>query len=83
MGRMRPPEVPEQPVPLILEGDLMKLMDACKGNTFENRRDTAILTRSEPKATSSLHEAPFVRVETLAAARDQTCPARHHHANTG
>ena len=43
MERMRPPEVPEQPVPLIVEADLAKLIDACKGNTFENRRDTAIL----------------------------------------
>ena len=43
MERMRPPEVPEQPVPLIVEADLAKLIDACTGNTFENRRDTAIL----------------------------------------
>ena len=41
--RMRPPSVPEQPVPLISEADLVALLAACKGNTFENRRDTAIL----------------------------------------
>jgi site-specific recombinase XerD len=43
MERMRPPAVPEQPVPLIPETDLAALLAACKGNTFENRRDTAIL----------------------------------------
>jgi site-specific recombinase XerD len=43
MERMRPPAVPEQPVPLISEADLVALLAACKGNTFENRRDTAIL----------------------------------------
>jgi site-specific recombinase XerD len=43
MERMRPPTVPEQPVPLIAETDLAALLAACKGNTFENRRDTAIL----------------------------------------
>lgn len=43
MERMRPPAVPEQPVPLIAETDLTALLAACKGNTYENRRDTAIL----------------------------------------
>lgn len=43
MERMRPPAVPEQPVPLIAEDDLVKLVAACKGTTFENRRDEAIV----------------------------------------
>ena len=43
MERMRPPAVPEQPVPLISETDLVALLAVCKANTFENRRDTAIL----------------------------------------
>jgi site-specific recombinase XerD len=43
MERMRPPLVPEQPVPLIAETDLAKLVAACKGNTYENRRDTALV----------------------------------------
>src|SRR4051812_22687562 len=43
MERMRPPAVPEQPVSLIAEQELVALLAACKGNTFENRRDTAIL----------------------------------------
>jgi site-specific recombinase XerD len=41
--RMRPPAIPEQPVPVITDDDLRALLDACKGNTFENRRDTALI----------------------------------------
>jgi site-specific recombinase XerD len=43
MERMRPPMVPEQPVDVLSDDELRALLDACKGNTFENRRDTALL----------------------------------------
>lgn len=43
MARMRPPKVPEQPVPVISEDDLSRLLATCRGNTFFNRRDMAIL----------------------------------------
>jgi len=43
MDRMRPPSVPEQPVPIITDVHLEALLATCKGNTFENRRDLAIL----------------------------------------
>ncbi|MCU1483233.1 MAG: integrase family protein [Subtercola sp.] len=43
MERMSPPAVPEQPVPIIGEDDLTRLLASCKGNTFENRRDSAII----------------------------------------
>ena len=42
-GWMRPPTVPEQPVPILTEDDLTKLLATCKGDTFENRRDNAII----------------------------------------
>lgn len=41
--RMRPPAVPEQPVPVFTEEELARLLATCKGNTFENRRDAAII----------------------------------------
>jgi len=41
--RMRPPAVPEQPVPVFSEDELARLLATCKGNTFENRRDLAIM----------------------------------------
>ncbi len=43
MARMKPPKVPEVPVPVIPDEDLKKLLKACSGSGFEERRDTAIL----------------------------------------
>jgi site-specific recombinase XerD len=43
MEKMRPPAVPEQPVDVFTDDELRRLLDAAKGNTFENRRDTAML----------------------------------------
>lgn len=43
MARMRPPAVPEQPVDVLTDDEISRLLAACRGNTFENRRDTAIL----------------------------------------
>jgi len=43
MERMSPPAVPEQPVPVLLEEELVRLLATCKGATFENRRDEAII----------------------------------------
>jgi integrase len=40
---MKPPAVPEQPVPVLDEDDLARLIATCKGNTFEQRRDNAIV----------------------------------------
>jgi integrase len=43
METMSPPSVPEQPVPVLDLQQLSALLASCKGNTFENRRDTAII----------------------------------------
>lgn len=43
MARMRPPHVPEQPVPILTDEELRRLLDAATGTNFEARRDTAIL----------------------------------------
>jgi len=43
MARMRPPKVPEQPVPVLSLDEQRRLLAACEGRTFEDRRDTAIL----------------------------------------
>jgi len=43
MARMRPPIVPDKPVPIVPEGTLKRLFQLCAGNTFEARRDTALL----------------------------------------
>jgi site-specific recombinase XerD len=43
MARMRPPIIPEQPVPIVPEDGLRRLLAACAGRGFEARRDTAII----------------------------------------
>jgi len=43
MARMRPPIVPEQPVPVIPADGLRRLLKACEGKGFEARRDTALV----------------------------------------
>lgn len=43
MAKMKPPRIPEQPPQVLDPGDLQKLLKACQGNGFEERRDTAII----------------------------------------
>jgi integrase len=43
MARMRPPLVPEQPVPVIAPDGLRRMLKACQGKGFEARRDTALI----------------------------------------
>ncbi|WP_375490362.1 tyrosine-type recombinase/integrase [uncultured Jatrophihabitans sp.] len=43
MHRMKPPTVPDQPVPVLTDAHLSALLATCKGNTYENRRDQAII----------------------------------------
>lgn len=44
MARMKPPLVPETPVPVLAEDDIRALLKACEGRSFEQRRDTAIIS---------------------------------------
>jgi site-specific recombinase XerD len=43
MAKMRPPIVPEQPVPVVPEDGLRRLLATCAGKSFEDRRDTALI----------------------------------------
>jgi site-specific recombinase XerD len=43
MAKMRPPVVPERPVPVLGEADARALLKACAGSGFVQRRDTAIV----------------------------------------
>jgi site-specific recombinase XerD len=43
MARMRPPRVPEEPVPLLREDAVRALLRACEGRLFADRRDAAIV----------------------------------------
>lgn len=41
--KLRPPHVPEQPVPLLTAEEVTRLLGVCRGRTFEALRDTAIV----------------------------------------
>jgi site-specific recombinase XerD len=43
MARMKRPKVDEVEIPVISDRDLRKLLGACKGQTFDDRRDTALI----------------------------------------
>jgi site-specific recombinase XerD len=43
MAKMKPPIIPEQPVPVVAEDGLRRLLATCAGKSFENRRDTALI----------------------------------------
>jgi site-specific recombinase XerC len=43
MARVKPPIVPEQPVPVVPEDGLRRLLATCDGKSFEDRRDTALI----------------------------------------
>jgi site-specific recombinase XerD len=43
MAKMKPPKVPDVPVPVLTDDDLVKLLKACEGKAPENRRDAAVL----------------------------------------
>jgi site-specific recombinase XerC len=44
MARMKPPIVPDKPVPVVPEDALRRLLAACAGKSFEARRDSALIT---------------------------------------
>lgn len=43
MDRLKPPAIPETPVPVLPEDDLRKLLAACAGPDFAARRDLAVI----------------------------------------
>lgn len=43
MASLRPPKVPDQPVPVLTDDQLTALLAACSGKDFNARRDTAIV----------------------------------------
>jgi site-specific recombinase XerD len=44
MARMKPPMVPDKPIPVLPEDALRRPLAACAGKGFEARRDTALIT---------------------------------------
>jgi integrase len=43
MAKMRKPIIPQQPVPVLPDTDVKRLLDSCTGRDLRNRRDAAII----------------------------------------
>jgi site-specific recombinase XerD len=43
MAKMRPPIIPEQPVPVLPDAQIKRLLDSCSARDFRSRRDLAII----------------------------------------
>jgi integrase len=43
MAQMLPPSIPEAPVPVFTPDELRRLLKACQGSTFDDRRDLAVV----------------------------------------
>lgn len=43
MAKMRPPKIPEKPVPVLSDEEIRLLLAGCSGKDFRNRRDAAII----------------------------------------
>ena len=43
MAKMRPPKIPEKPVPVLPDDDVRRLLADCSGKDFRDRRDLAII----------------------------------------
>src|SRR3954469_18915811 len=51
--RVRPPALPEQPAEVLTEDELGHLLATCKGQSFENRRNNALVSLDGPSVSSA------------------------------
>ena len=76
MVKMRPPKIPEKPVPVLSDDHVRLLLADCTGKDFRNRRDCAIirlfLDTGLERSFSSIVSGLF---RTLSAATDVDCCA--------
>jgi len=62
MERMKPPLIPEVPVPVLSEPLLKRLLDTCAGKAFEDRRDAAMIRLFIDTGSTSRVDKPRTRV---------------------
>jgi site-specific recombinase XerD len=67
MAGLRPPHVPDKPVPVFADGDLLRLERACTGRSFQQRRDCAVI---------AVFAATGIRLSELAGIRYDPCDPR-------
>jgi site-specific recombinase XerD len=70
MTGMRPPEAPEQPVAVISDEDLRRLLRVCEGKGFHARRDSAIIRLFCEPGGPPLAEMAGIEIADLDMAND-------------
>jgi site-specific recombinase XerD len=65
MATMRPPAIPEHPVPVVPLDDLRKLLKACEGRDFLELRDTALIRLMLEPGGMRRAEVAGLRVEDV------------------
>ena len=76
MARMRPPRVPEEPVPLLREDAVRALLRACEGRLFNDRRDAALVRLLLDSGARRSEIAGLRSTRSTCARRRRPCWAR-------
>jgi site-specific recombinase XerD len=71
MRTIREPSVDDVPPPVVVDEDLRALLKACSGNTFEDRRDTAILRLFCEAGSPRLGEMAGIKVDDVDLRADE------------
>jgi site-specific recombinase XerD len=80
MAKLRPPIIPEQPVPVVPEDALRRLLATCAGKGFEDRRDTALILLLVLGKGRRERALPFGRKSAVVLDRYLRVRARHKDA---
>ena len=73
MAGLRPPHVPDQPVPVFTAGDLLKLERACAGRSFQQRRDAAVIAVSGRPGCACRNSRASATTPATRGAATSTC----------
>jgi site-specific recombinase XerD len=78
MAKMSPPHVPEEPVPVVGDDELRRLLKACEGTKFEDRRDAAILrtfidTGCRLGEVAGLRSSTWISTSTSSSSSGRAC----------
>ena len=76
MARMRPPRVPEEPVPVLTDEAVRALLRACEGKTFGDRRDAALVRLLLDSGARRSEVAGLASTPSICATRPRRSSAR-------
>jgi integrase/recombinase XerD len=79
MAGLRPPRVPDKPVPVFTGTELKRLQRACAGRGFQDRRDAAVIAVTVSRSVAvclmiPARDPPLWRRTELSISIDQAIP---------